>query len=883
MSTDPITRVAYFSGEALLTADFQDEQRYHMTMREQLSQGLLTHGILRGLEVEWTHGASQVIVRAGTALDAQGQLIVLTQDTGYAPSQLVDGRQNFLTIGYDAQPDDLVTNSYGQGYKRWVEQPKITCAQDYDPNGTEILLAVIEASGGVIQSIYYYYGRYVRRRVSAVVQSVEFSGAGQPAPMSIGATGPGVLSIEAPQIELNGAVTADSMTASGSFTGTFSGDGTNLKLPPSTNYWNKSGDDLYYTAGSVAIGDVDASDGSLTVRQSDCAPVLATGLISLNDDGTVTGYQTLFKTELQVGQVITYGYIPPQIAIIANVISPTTLEIDRRFPIDLGPSPFATKHGSDDAQVGAGKIIANGNIVTCQGGVFPGGLMAGDSLIIEPSSENAPKMLRVQAVISDTKLQAVNMTPGLPAGAGPKLSAFSVTPSVLVVAGGANPIDPALPPALVAAQNGSGSQIPNSVGINIESGALDGRYALDVQGAIKATRWPAMATDSALMLTVGSTTASPYQGLSVTDNGASVAVPKTVAVNVDRVDPTYALDVNGPFRATSLVVASGGFDIGTVKASSEIDTDKISAYTESGNIEVTSDVTFDKTIKGSEANPLTVAGDLEVKENATIDGALTVAGSVNVTGRISGKLQNPIPGPLNVDGVFGVLDGNNPVLTAGGNKVTVSVDLYAQGSLNIAGALTADAVTVAKHNAQGVHVFDVSDDGDVSMMGSLTVGANGADNFEVSPGGDVAISKGALTVGSSLAIAGDGKVALFGVVQNWTCSGIATNNNPFFENIHAETDGFLMVYIDPNTAGWNTSAQVLINVTAFSGCSYQVGGAAILGPEVGRACASTTVPIQKNSSISFTFNATSNSAGGANITIYWVPFGIGGLVGMHNI
>lgn len=881
---EPVSRVNYYSGEALLTADFQDEQRYHIRVREQLSQGLLMPGVLEGLDVEWVYPAVQVTVKVGAAIDSEGQLIVLAQERECAP--VLTDAINYLTIGFNAYLDDSVTNMYGSGHKRLIEDPTIACSPTYDPNGLEILLAVITTSGTAITSVLYHYGDYMRRHAGAKLQSVQFidEANAPPWPPASISLNRDTLEIDAPNIQLNGNVEADSLSATGTFSGVFSGifsgDGSLLTLPESSNYWQQNGSDIYYTAGNVAIGDEDASMAHLTIRQSALPPTVATGLISLESDGkTVTGYQTCFTTELKVGQVIAYDFVPPQTATIVSIVSNKEVIIDRRLAIDLGPAFFSTRHEGTVTSGGAAKVTAEGTTLTCTGGTFPPGLAAGDQIILTQSDENNSKLLRVQSIGDDTHMTVVGMSPSMAAKGGPKLSAFSATHSVLLVAGGAHPAVEDLPPALAVAQNGSGAPMPNSVGINVESGSLDGRYALDVQGAIKATRWPATATDAALMMTVGSTAASPYEGLSVTDNGASAAVPKTVAVNVDSIDPTYALDVNGPLRAASLAVSSGGFDIGTLKASSEIDTDKIGPYTASGSIEVTSDVTFDKTIKASGTNPLTVAGDFEVKENATIDGSLTVTGSVNVTGDISGKLHNPIPGPFNVDGVFGVLDGNNPVLTAGGNKVTVSVDLYAQGDLNVVGALTTDALTVSQRNARGIHVFDVSDDGDVSMMGSLTVGENGDDNFQVSPQGAVTIAdKGSLSLGDRFELLDTGEMKCFGKSVTKIEQNVGVNTT--FLNATATTDGFVVVYADPKYFGFGSCAQVVVQVTPPAGDPYTLCSPVYAQTAVGRAATSATVPVPKGGTCVFTAELTAGGVPTIDVTVTWIPLGSGSLQGL---
>ena len=487
---EPVSRVNYYSGEALLTADFQDEQRYHIRVREQLSQGLLMPGVLEGLDVEWVYPAVQVTVKVGAAIDSEGQLIVLAQERECAP--VLTDAINYLTIGFNAYLDDSVTNMYGSGHKRLIEDPTIACSPTYDPNGLEILLAVITTSGTAITSVLYHYGDYMRRHAGAKLQSVQFidEANAPPWPPASISLNRDTLEIDAPNIQLNGNVEADSLSATGTFSGVFSGifsgDGSLLTLPESSNYWQQNGSDIYYTAGNVAIGDEDASMAHLTIRQSALPPTVATGLISLESDGkTVTGYQTCFTTELKVGQVIAYDFVPPQTATIVSIVSNKEVIIDRRLAIDLGPAFFSTRHEGTVTSGGAAKVTAEGTTLTCTGGTFPPGLAAGDQIILTQSDENNSKLLRVQSIGDDTHMTVVGMSPSMAAKCGPKLSAFSATHSVLLVAGGAHPAVEDLPPALAVAQNGSGAPMPNSVGINVESGSLDGRYALDVQGAIR--------------------------------------------------------------------------------------------------------------------------------------------------------------------------------------------------------------------------------------------------------------------------------------------------------------------------------------------------------------------------------------------------------------
>lgn len=897
MSDTPIARVNYFNGEALLTADFQDEQSYHTQARELLSEGVFSPGIVQGLDVSWSHTGNQLTVDAGKALDVQGRLIFLATQTAPFTPPLQTGA-NFLMIYFHEDQTDQQNEPYGQGYKRWTQNPQIACRATFDPAGGDILLAIVMSSDGTnIGSVKYNYtdpgngnAYYSRRHIGATLQSIDFVDEGNGAG---GATGSIVLDQEtlvltAPRIDLNGAVTAPNVTSAtgnftGNFHGTFTGDGRLLTLPPTTSPWQPNGDDIYFEAGHVAIGDQDASAAVLTIRRENVNPKVATGLISLDPDGqTLRGYQTKFLSELKPGDVITYDYAPAQSATIVHLTSPTEVEIDKRFHIDLGPSAYSTQRGADPKNPGPGKVVANDTTVTCIGATFQG-LAVGDTLILDASVEDYPKCLRVQSIDTDTTMKVVTMLSGGADAAvvgGPKLSAFSGTQSVLLVAGGVpNPHVGAPPPALAIAENGSGGQMPNTVGINVDGASLDGSNALEVRGTCQLSRWPLDASHSAELLNVGGTQSPSYQGLTVTDNGSGNTPRQTVSINVPTVADSYALDVGGPTRLGSLEVTS---DLnvssgGALKVGSEINTDKIGAYTAGGPVEVTSDLVIEKTIGGASAGgaggttpTLKVGGNVEVSANATIDGNL------QVNGKIGGNIPI-LQGPLTIDG---------PLFVTNGNTVADN-DLLVHGDLHVNGAMTTDAITVARRDARGVHVFEVSDDGDVAMTGGLTVGTGGASNFTVSPDGNVGVNvgnlsvpTGALSVGSSLEVAGDGAVTLLGEVAMFFYPNKNTSSSPFVENVTAKTDGFMMADIDPDTVGWDTSARVSITVVPASGVQYTVGAAAILGTLVGRACSSVSVPIQKGSKISLTFTATANSSGGANITVYWIPLGSGELNGM---
>ncbi|CAB3701779.1 hypothetical protein [Trinickia soli] len=897
MSDTPIARVNYFNGEALLTEDFQDEQAYHTQARELLNEGVFSPGIVEGLDVSWSHSGNQLTVDVGKALDVQGRLIFLATPTAPFTPPLQTGA-NFLTIFFHEDQTDQQNQPYGQGYKRWTQNPQIACRAAFDSTGGDILLAIVMSSDGInIASVKYNYtdpgnnqDYYARRHIGATLQSINFVDEGNGPG---GATGSIVLDQEtlvltAAGIDLNGAVTARNVTSAtgnfnGNFSGTFTGDGRMLTLPPSRSLWQPNGDDIYFKAGHVAIGDEDASAAVLTIRKESAPPKVATGLISLDPDGqTLHGYQTKFLSELKAGDVITYDYAPAQTATIVHLTSNTQVEIDKRFHIDLGPSTYSTQRGAGAKNPGPGKVVANDTTVTCIGATFQG-IAEGDTLILDASVEDYPKCLRVQSIDSDTKMTVVTMLTGGANAAvlgGPKLSAFSSAQSVLLVAGGV-PNQPvgAAPPALAIAENGNGGQMPNTVGINVDGASLDGSKALEVRGTFLLSRWPLDATHSAELLNVGGTQSPAYQGLTVTDNGSSSMPRQTVSINVPTVADSYALDVGGPTRLGSLEVTSdlNVSSTGTLKVGSEIDTDKIGAYTAGGPVEVTSDLVIEKTIRGVSAGgsggitpTLKVGGNLEVSENATIDGNL------QVNGKIGGNIPL-LQGPLTIDG---------PLFVTNGNTVADN-DLLVHGDLHVNGALTTDAITVNHHNALGEIVWSAKDDGSLSMIGELTVGPNGNANFTVEPDGDVNVN-GSVTVGKALSVqSGDFSVNADGSIRCFSPNVLTrkktvsppTALEPPFMTCTANTDGFVVVDVDPDTILFNRSIEVLIDVT-ISGVKYTHRASAFVLNQNGRGGVSATVPVPKNAQCAFSYRTTGGSGGQADIQITWVPFGSGELTNL---
>jgi hypothetical protein len=76
MSNSDIARVRYYTRQFLRTADFVDEQAYHVAMQRRHNLAGHTWGIIRGLDVEQDKDA-RLAVSAGAAIDGYGRYVIL--------------------------------------------------------------------------------------------------------------------------------------------------------------------------------------------------------------------------------------------------------------------------------------------------------------------------------------------------------------------------------------------------------------------------------------------------------------------------------------------------------------------------------------------------------------------------------------------------------------------------------------------------------------------------------------------------------------------------------------------------------------------------------------------------------------------------------------
>jgi trimeric autotransporter adhesin len=175
-----IERVNYFTGEALLTSDFQCEQDYFRDTDAIARSSLYTYGIAYGLTVTMSVSnldptLNQVEVSPGVAIDAAGRQIILTEAQVLALRDIENGASYFITISYHEVFGDYSDATGTAGYKRVIEQPELRYARNIDQPGKNILLAVVSfAANGAVNSLSYKSGQNQRRYVAASVGAVNF-------------------------------------------------------------------------------------------------------------------------------------------------------------------------------------------------------------------------------------------------------------------------------------------------------------------------------------------------------------------------------------------------------------------------------------------------------------------------------------------------------------------------------------------------------------------------------------------------------------------------------------------------------------------------------------------------------------------------------------
>ena len=135
----------YFPGQYLLEEDFELQHKYLSDRQRYRNQSLHVSGIIEGLEVEIVTGKQEVKILSGSAIDSQGNLIVLKEDEPFIEFNSIANGE--LYIKYEEQKQNLQQTTKDTE-TRIVEKAVIEFAAK-TPDGS-VKLANLQISAGSV-------------------------------------------------------------------------------------------------------------------------------------------------------------------------------------------------------------------------------------------------------------------------------------------------------------------------------------------------------------------------------------------------------------------------------------------------------------------------------------------------------------------------------------------------------------------------------------------------------------------------------------------------------------------------------------------------------------------------------------------------------------
>ncbi|MEB3360456.1 MAG: hypothetical protein VKK04_27275 [Synechococcales bacterium] len=141
-----LQRPHYFSGQYLLDKDFALAHQYLHDRQRYLYSKLHLAGIVEGLEVEAIAGQPEVVVTSGTAIDGEGNLIVLSETI-----RLSIQSSGWLCLRYHEEARLLQQPEVPDSFTRFVEAPLLTLETLEIRDSQTVLLARVIPEGGEVR------------------------------------------------------------------------------------------------------------------------------------------------------------------------------------------------------------------------------------------------------------------------------------------------------------------------------------------------------------------------------------------------------------------------------------------------------------------------------------------------------------------------------------------------------------------------------------------------------------------------------------------------------------------------------------------------------------------------------------------------------------
>lgn len=152
-----LQRPNYFPGQYLLDEDFELAHKYLSDRQRYINSKLHLAGIVEGLEVEAMAGETAVTVKSGTAIDGEGNLIVLAEEkTNIKINSLC-----WVCLRYHQEPKVLQQPEIPDSFTRFAETPLLTLEAIETKDAKTVLLAKLVVENGQVQvdnSVRQYSG-----------------------------------------------------------------------------------------------------------------------------------------------------------------------------------------------------------------------------------------------------------------------------------------------------------------------------------------------------------------------------------------------------------------------------------------------------------------------------------------------------------------------------------------------------------------------------------------------------------------------------------------------------------------------------------------------------------------------------------------------------
>ncbi|MCW6037172.1 hypothetical protein K4A83_12960 [Spirulina subsalsa FACHB-351] len=140
-----LQRPNYFPGQYLLDEDFELAHRYLSDRLRYINSRLHLAGIVEGLEVEAIAGQPEIIIKAGSAIDGEGNLVILPQ----AVTRKIKGL-GWLCLRYHQEPKVLQQPEIPDSFTRFEETPLLTLEAIESKDLQTITLAKVSLDEGQV-------------------------------------------------------------------------------------------------------------------------------------------------------------------------------------------------------------------------------------------------------------------------------------------------------------------------------------------------------------------------------------------------------------------------------------------------------------------------------------------------------------------------------------------------------------------------------------------------------------------------------------------------------------------------------------------------------------------------------------------------------------